>query len=97
MRVALALSVAVIGLAACSQSMETAVPVGSPASVSTERDEAGRASSSGRGRGQPARGPRKLNGVPPGHYPTAGECRVRGTRSTTGRSRRDVSAARCPQ
>jgi hypothetical protein len=24
----------------------------------------------------PARGPRKLNGVPPGHYPRPGQCRV---------------------
>jgi hypothetical protein len=79
MRVALALSIAVIGVSACSRSMETAVPVGSPASVSTDRvdDRDGtRASNNGNGRGRPARGPRKLNGVPPGHYPKAGECRV---------------------
>jgi hypothetical protein len=78
MRVAtLLLSLAVIGISACgTRTAATAVPGGSPSSVSTERDDARAADARGNGRGQPARGPRKLNGVPPGHYPKAGECRV---------------------
>lgn len=77
MRVALLLSIAVIGMSACSQTMATAVPGGSPASVSTDGARtADDANAKGKGRGQPARGPRKLNGVPPGHYPKPGECRI---------------------
>ncbi|HSK20640.1 MAG TPA: hypothetical protein VK912_15920 [Longimicrobiales bacterium] len=75
MRVALLLSLAVIGTSACSRTTATAVPGGSPSSVSTERADRDD-SRNGNGRGQPARGPRKLNGVPPGHYPKAGECRI---------------------
>ncbi|HSJ30813.1 MAG TPA: hypothetical protein VK933_05220 [Longimicrobiales bacterium] len=77
MRVALLLSLAVIGTSACSRTMATAVPGGSPSSVSTERaDRDDSRNGTGNGRGQPARGPRKLNGVPPGHYPKPGECRI---------------------
>ena len=77
MRVALLLSIAVIGLSGCSQTMATAVPGGSPSSVSTDRARTtDDADTKGKGRGQPARGPRKLNGVPPGHYPKPGECRI---------------------
>ena len=77
MRIALALCIAVIGTSACSRTVATAVPGGSPSSVSTERaDREDSRNGNGRGRGQPARGPRKLNGVPPGHYPKPGECRI---------------------
>lgn len=77
MRVALLLSIAVLGVSACSQTRATAVPGGSPASASADRtaDDVD-ANRNRNGRGQPARGPRKLNGVPPGHYPKPGECRV---------------------
>ncbi|MGH7447070.1 MAG: hypothetical protein ACRELT_05900 [Longimicrobiales bacterium] len=74
MRVALLLSIAVIGTSACSRTVATAVPAGSPASATTERAE--REGNNGNGRGEKARGPRKLNGVPPGHYPKPGECRL---------------------
>lgn len=73
MRTALLLSLAV-ALSACSRTVATTVPSGSPSSVSTAPAQSDNAS--GKGRGQPARGPRKLNGVPPGHYPKPGECRV---------------------
>ena len=76
MKMAIVLSIAAIGLSACSQAMETAVPGGTPSSVSTERDDRVRTNGNGKSRGQPARGPRKLNGVPPGHYPKPGECRI---------------------
>jgi hypothetical protein len=80
MRVALLLSIAVIGMSACgTRTVATAAPGGSPSSVSTERsdrDDARDANARGNGRSQPARGPRKLNGVPPGHYPKPGECRI---------------------
>ncbi|HEX2166752.1 MAG TPA: hypothetical protein VHG09_05890 [Longimicrobiales bacterium] len=72
MRVALLLSIAVIGTSACSQTMSTAVPGGSPASATVDRTEG----DADAGRRRPARGPRKLNGVPPGHFPKPGECRV---------------------
>jgi hypothetical protein len=72
MRIALVVSLAVIGTSACSRSAATTVPGGSPASVST----APASGDAARGKGQPARGPRKLNGVPPGHYPKPGECRI---------------------
>lgn len=74
MRVALLLSIAVIGMSACSRTTATAVPAGSPSSASTRT--ADEADANRNGRGQPARGPRKLNGVPPGHYPKPGECRI---------------------
>ena len=71
------LSLALLSLAACSGSRPDVVPGGSPSSVSTPRAEAPAApGNSGKARGGPARGPRKLNGVPPGHYPKAGECRL---------------------
>lgn len=76
MRVALLLSIVVIGTSACSRTVATAVPGGSPSSATTARGEAPAAANSGKARGEPARGPRKLNGVPPGHYPKAGECRL---------------------
>lgn len=72
----LLLSLAVLGGSACGGTRTTAVPGGSPASVSTPRAEAPAAANAGKGRGEAARGPRKLNGVPPGHYPKAGECRL---------------------
>jgi hypothetical protein len=75
MKATLLLSLAVLGTAACA-SNRTAVPGGSPSSATTPRAEAPAAANSGKARGEPARGPRKLNGVPPGHYPKAGECRL---------------------
>lgn len=75
MKATLLLSLAVLGTAACASS-QTAVPGGSPSSATTPRAEAPAAANSGKARGEPARGPRKLNGVPPGHYPKAGECRL---------------------
>lgn len=79
MRTTILLSLIVVGLTACTSGRAaTTSPSGSPSSVSTapaERDGT-TANARGNGRGQPVRGPRKLNGVPPGHYPKPGECRV---------------------
>jgi hypothetical protein len=41
--------------------------------VEGQSTSAGGSSAAARG---PARGPRHLNGVPPGHYPKPGECRL---------------------
>jgi hypothetical protein len=72
MKAALVISLAVLSTAACGRSVGSVVPAGSPSSATAspaERD-------AGRGNGEKARGPRALKGVPPGHYPKEGECRL---------------------
>jgi hypothetical protein len=76
MKMAALLCIALVGLSACGRTVATTVPSGSPSSVSTALADRDDANARGSSRGQPARGPRKLNGVPPGHYPKPGECRI---------------------
>lgn len=61
-------------LAACSSATRTATTVPTR-TTSTARAEPAPAPAP-KAKGTPARGPRKLNGVPPGHYPKPGECRL---------------------
>jgi hypothetical protein len=72
-RAALLLSVTLILAAGCGRKPATAVVTRPSGSVSTAgQPEAARTAAAR----EPARGPRRLNGVPPGHYPKAGECRL---------------------
>ncbi|HEX6309637.1 MAG TPA: hypothetical protein VFZ69_15790 [Longimicrobiales bacterium] len=76
MRTGVLMTAAVIALAGCGSTLRTTVPAQSaPASVSTDREDRTERSN-GNGRGERARGPRHLNGVPPGHYPKPGQCRL---------------------
>lgn len=71
MKLSVLVATAALTVAGCGGTVASAIPTGSAPASSTVRTE--RAES---GRGQPARGPRKLNGVPPGHFPKAGQCRL---------------------
>lgn len=70
MRAAVLLSGLIIILAGCGRKSATTVPTGPSRSVSAA-EQASQESAGG-----PARGPRRLNGVPPGHFPPPGECRL---------------------
>jgi hypothetical protein len=77
MRAAILLSGAALMLTACSQSVSTPTTTPTRTTGSTARAEqpASRAPKKAAAK-QPARGPRHLNGVPPGHFPKPGECRL---------------------
>jgi hypothetical protein len=70
MRAVVLLASLAIILAGCGRKSATTVP-GGPAGSVLSAEQPGGASARG-----PARGPRRLNGVPPGHYPKPGECRL---------------------
>jgi hypothetical protein len=53
-------------LSACGRSIASAIPGGSPSAATAE----------GGARRDARTAPRGLRGVPPGHYPRAGQCRV---------------------
>ncbi len=80
MRKAIVLMSATILVLACgSRSVSVVQPRDRSGSVVTapEKEKTSAESKKGNGRANAkARGPRKLNGVPPGHYPPKGMCRV---------------------
>ena len=88
MRAAILMSGLVIVLSACSSAGSHVIPVRS--SGSARSTETARSESKAK---QPARGPRRLNGVPPGHYPSAGECRLWYAGKPPGQQPRPTSCA----
>jgi hypothetical protein len=56
---------------ACGRTLATAIP-----GTSRPADSRAAAKSESHARSEHVRGPRKLNGVPPGHYPPPGQCRL---------------------
>lgn len=78
MRSAVLMAGLVILASACSGKSRATAPV--PTAPSSTREQPAPASAAkkapARNANAKARGPRKLNGVPPGHYPKPGECRL---------------------
>jgi hypothetical protein len=70
MRAAALLSLIII-VSACGRTTSSTAPVRTGGSTARTEQPAATAAAK-----QPARGPRHLNGVPPGPYPKAGECRL---------------------
>jgi hypothetical protein len=69
MRAILMLSGVMVLLTACSSTRAATTQTRTAGSATRAEQPAASAK-------QPARGPRHLNGVPPGHYPKPGECRL---------------------
>ena len=64
-------------LSACSTGVRTGTQVPTRTTTASTRAEPAPAPAEKKAaKGTPARGPRKLNGVPPGHMPKPGECRL---------------------
>ncbi len=76
------LGAVLIGLVAtgCARRVSTTSSprvLGSPTVVAVNDDDGGGAKAKQNAKGKaPARGPRKLGGVPPGHFPPKGQCRL---------------------
>jgi hypothetical protein len=68
MRAAILLSGVIMVLAGCGRK---SVTVGAPSRSVSSAEQPAHVTADG-----PARGPRHLNGVPPGHYPKPGQCRL---------------------
>lgn len=73
------LSVSMLVLGCSSRTVSVVQPQARSGSIVTASEKEKTSAKSQKGNGKAhakARGPRKLNGVPPGHYPPRGMCRV---------------------
>ena len=66
----------IILVSACGGTTRSTAPVRTGGSSTRAEQPAATPKQAGAAAKQPARGPRHLNGVPPGHYPKSGECRL---------------------